>query len=408
MVTVNNASELTTQLNAATGGETIELAAGVNFGRYSTPSGKTYSTPVTIRSLNTNNRGVFGEFWINSGNIILDDILFDYVYQGGDATARPTIYTDGHDNITVQNCELLGDNDGSEITGRAIEFRNMTGATITGNKIDGYNDGNHYLLVNTLVYTGNEVVNCGSDGIQLTTVDGATVSGNVFHNWSAPRASAHVDAIQLLRNFGGCNNVTIKENVFDMANGYPGQTFHAGADGYDMGNSLYIHTNITYENNLIMMGHINGLSLTGFDNLIIRKITMQEAQSTQPISSVPIMSINPINTNVTIEDNIYPGVNVNWPYDAAWTVSNNHILTRTNWGTELLQVAAGDTDGYNDLQINSGSAHTGLAGSRLGKRTGGWSGQEITPHAAYLGGNQGAVTLPVLPSGSVSATVTVP
>lgn len=407
MVTVNNASELTTQLNAATGGEIIELAAGINFGRYTTPSGKTYSTPVTIRSLDTNNRGIFGQLNLNSGNVILDDILFDYVWQSGDQTWTAAIYSNGHNNITIQNCEFLGDNDGSEITGRAIELFYMTGATVTGNKIDGFNDGNHYFSVNNLVFTGNEIIRCGSDGIQLTTVNGATISGNIFHDWVAPRASAHVDAIQLLRNLGGCNNINIKENVFDMANGYMGQTFHAGEDGYDMSNSLYIHTNITYENNLIMMGHANGFSLSGMDNLTIRKNTMQEGQSTQPIHSVPIMSINPSNCiNVTIEDNIYPGVNVNWPYDGAWTVSNNHVLTRTNWGVELLQLAAGNIDGYNDLQINSGAAHIGLAGSRLGKRTGGWNGQEIITHAAYPGGNK-SISLAAIPAAGISVSVLV-
>jgi hypothetical protein len=194
-----------------------------------------------------------------------------------------------------------------------------------------------------------------------------------------------------------------------MANGHWGQMNWSGADRRDMGDPFYRHTNVTIEDNIYYAGAINCVAITGVDGFVFNQNTIQEAQSTTPNFSVPLLTVFTGSTSVTITNNIWRGTNVNFPFDPAYTVSNNHLLTKSEWGPadQLIALAVGDADGYTDLQINSGAAHTGLAGSRMMKRTGGWSGQEITPHPAYLGGNQGSVSLPVLPSGSVAASVTV-
>lgn len=414
MVTVNNASELTTQLNAATGGETIELAAGVNFGDYSTPSGKSYSTPVTITSLDTNNPGVFRSLLILSNKLTFDDVKLDYTYSPGDTVpAFFIIEASSRSDIILRNSEIIGDLDSdgeNNATGRGFYMNGGSNVTIEDNYFHNMHDGLDFRQVTNITVTGNEFKSLGSDGAQVMSCTNVTITDNHLHQWENVRTSGHVDAIQMLRQFGGIDTITISRNVFDMADGYWGQMLWSGADGFAMDDAFYRHNDVTIEDNIIYGGSITCIAINGVDNYTLRNNLIQEAQSSTPNHSTPLVTVYTGTTGVTIENNIWPGTNSNYPFDPGYTVSNNHVVTKANWGAsgQLIAQAVGDVDGYHDLQINSGAAYTGNAGSRMAKRTGGWGGAELYPHASYQGGNQGAVPLPVLPSGSVSATVTVP
>lgn len=421
MVAINSVAELTTQLNAATGGEILEIAPGALPARtrFVSPSGKTYSSPVTIKSLDTNNKAEFEQFTPGSGNLIFDDIRFNFQHDptltGVNADvipAEPCIDIDNVSDFTIRNCffTTTGTDPSGEIMGRALDAQISGNIHITGCTFDTINDGVHLNQADNSSFIGNECVRLGSDGIQITSSDNVDITDNLFHNWQNPRASGHIDAIQILRGFGGCSNINILRNVFDMGNGYWGQMNWSGADGRDMSDPFYRHTNVVIEDNIYYAGAINCIAITGVDGLTINQNFIQEAQSSTANFSIPLLTVFTGSTGVTITNNIWRGTNSNFPFEPSYTVSNNHLLTKSDWGPsgQLIAQAVGDTDGYTDLQINSGPAHTGLAGSRMMKRTGGWGGAEITPHASYFGGNQGAVPLPVLPAGSVAATVTVP
>ena len=144
MVTVNSVSELTTALNNATGGEVIEIAASALPARtrFTSPSGKTYSSPVTITSLDTNNKAEFEQFTPGSGNLIFDDLRFNYQHDPtlvgvgiADAIpAEPCIDIDNVSGFTIRNCffTITGTDPSGEITGRGIDAQISGNVHVTG------------------------------------------------------------------------------------------------------------------------------------------------------------------------------------------------------------------------------------------------------------------------------------
>jgi hypothetical protein len=193
----------------------------------------------------------------------------------------------------------------------------------------------------------------------------------------------------------------IIDNVVDQADGDRGQMIWAGLNTRDLNNANHIHRDVVIRDNILINGHVNGIGLEGVTNLTIEQnfihlgVNGGGAGEGEPVVNLPNC------VNITADKNIWPG------YSGPSYTGTNYVLTSANRGTELT-VLKDETDGYFDIQLESGNtAYTALAGSRMMKRAGGWGGAEITPHASYLGGNSGSASLPTLPSGSVSATVTV-
>lgn len=422
MVTVNNDSELTTQLNAATGGEVIELAAGVNFGRYNTPGSKTYTTPVTIQSLDNQNRGSFEKLQVNSGNVILKDFNINYVYRSGDFTFTPALLTFNSPNVTVDGLRIVGNqtDGGGLITGWAADFQGLgtpsDNLTVRNAYVEGFDNGFRILIANNVTFENIEMEALAADGIDPTGVKTMTMRKIYAHDWQTPRPGAHIDFIQLLRhaNTGGCEDILIDQCICDQGNGYFQQGVWGGIDGFDVSNSFNRHKRVTIQDTILITGHSNGVGVSGCDDLVMRRLMMLPgpfASRDTITGGIPVMNVSASNGPVIIEDSIYPGDAGGFPSGSTFT--NNYIRTRADiGGSEILAPNVGDVNGFNDYQIASGALESGgrQAGPRIAQRVGGWVDAGIAPHAAYQAlpaGFQGGVTLPVLPSGSVSASVTV-
>lgn len=423
MVTVNNTSELTTQLNAATGGEVIELAAGVNFGRYSTPAGRTYTTPVTIQSLDNNNKASFELLQVFSANTILKNFNINYVYRSGDFLFTAAFYSEDVANITVDGLRIVGNqvDGGGLITGWAADFRGLNSPvddiTIKNSYFEGFDNGIRLLIGSRFTMDNVEMTALAADAIDPTGVKTGTIKRVYAHDWQAPRPGAHIDFIQFLRhnNTGGCDDFLIDQCICDQGNGFFQQGVWGGVDGFDVGNNFYRHQNITIQDSIFITGHSNGIGISGCDGLTIRRLMMLPGPFSlrdTVTGGIPVMNISLSNTSVVIEDSIYPGDAGGYP--AGTVLTNNYIRTRSDiGGSEILAPNVGDVNGFNDYQIAAGALENAgrQAGPRIAQRVGGWIDSGIAPHAVYLAlpaGFQGSPSLPVLPSGSVAATVTVP
>lgn len=434
---VSNSSELSTALSASVAGDVIEGTAGANLGALSYSATNFTGGGLTIRSQSQSNRAYFTSLNLsgNAGNITFEDILFNYTFTSGDSASHNEFYVNSVVSIRFRRCEFNGDTDGAPYnyaTGQGLNISYGSGHRLEDCKVKTWADALFIFNTTDFQMTGTEVTGNSADGCKLTSCTDVLIQGCHFHNnaaeaynWHDQANAAHVDCIQLQRNLGGCSNVQILDNVFDYGQGTWGQCIWAGADGYDMSpGSQYRHSNITIRGNIFYNGHVNGYGISGADGLTIEKNTMLEGttpntSSTQTHdangnwawqgvsqSPYPKFALGTDCTNVTITDNISAGYH--FALDPSWTATNNYVITRADYGNEVTVLANGVTHTYHDYELATGAAHTGLAGSRMMKRTGGWSGQEITPPSTYQGGVSGVTPLPVLPAGSVAATVTVP
>ena len=112
-ITVTTSTELYQALSTATGGETIQLAAG-DYGalNLSSKSGFdiTFPSNVTITSADPLNPASFSGFALNGvSNLTLDGVVCDYTFKAGDPTSLAPFSIGSSENITVRNCTFDGD-----------------------------------------------------------------------------------------------------------------------------------------------------------------------------------------------------------------------------------------------------------------------------------------------------------
>lgn len=393
MVVVNSASELTSELNSATGGETIELAAGVNFGDFETPGSKTYSTQITVQSLNDSNRGVFSKLTVRSGNVKFKNITVDYTFTSGDSITKESILVGSAsgsvNDIEFDGLRAIGDtNTGGYPNGKVFWFYDDSDNIIVRNSVcNGFEsgllmqDGSNFQGIN------NEWYGFGSDIWNFAATDTILIEYDYAHDWVQPNPGAHIDWVQLLHSLvnNHCQDVTVRYCVVDQGAGFYQQVFWVAADGFDISNPIYRHKRITLHDNIFISGHVNGLGLAGVDDVNIH----HNGWFVGPPStrdSVPNINFLDVDTPITFTDNIHPGY-VNAP--GAGTVSNNFTRDYSDFGGDLTLLKEGIADGYHDIEIKTGTTlHTALAGPRIMKRAGDWGGNGVEPHADYPGGFQ--------------------
>ena len=125
IINVANASELKTALAAATGGETVILAAG-DYGRLDL-KGSQYASNVTIKSADQGSMASFSEAYLKqSSNITSDSIKFDYNYTSGEGAFASRFRVENSSDITFTGSVFDGDTANGAGTGKALV---VTGST---------------------------------------------------------------------------------------------------------------------------------------------------------------------------------------------------------------------------------------------------------------------------------------
>ena len=363
-ITVTSAAELNQALSQATGGETILLAAG-NYGKLSL-NGKQFSSNVTIKSADPNASASFSEAHLNgASNVTFDTIKFDYTYSPGDYHFQNKFSVTHRSNITFQHSNFDGDF-ASGIGTSADGTGYGTGLMISGsNNIDVINTefskwwkGAIALNSDGVSFTGNDVHSIRSDGLVFDNVDNILVENNYIHDFGgAAGAGDHRDMIQVQRaNGSGSDNITIRNNVFDMGNGDYTQTIWFGGDGKDLSDPNVIHHNVLIEGNVIYNGHLHGISVYGADGITITKnsvLHVDEKTQTGGIE-IPLIFVSNGSSNVAITQNITSQI-LGHNGQAGWTVADNVLIKPTEYDQHFTYQATAQTDGYNQYIVKPGS-----------------------------------------------------
>ena len=374
-ITVSTSAQLYQALANATGGEVIQLAAG----DYGTLSLSPYSSfnvdfpsNVTITSADPLHPASFSGLSLASvSNLTLDGVVCDYTYQPGDPlyTAPFSVY-DGH-NITIRNSTFSGDDasglsatDDGYAAGIGLSIYKSTGVTVEGNDISNFYRGITVSDSTGIDITGNDLHEMRSDGMNFAQVTDVVIEANHIHDFRTAGGSGdHPDMIQFWTagTTAPSTDIVIRGNVLDVGDGTWTQSIFMGNELVSQGLAgpeMY-YQNVTIEGNVIVNGHLHGITVAQTDGLVINQNTVLHTDGLSPDGAdggveIPTINISPVSTNVSVTGNVTASVN-GWTSQAGWTVGQNAFVQDQNpdapgyYGNVFISSSLISNDGVHDF-----------------------------------------------------------
>jgi len=269
---VTTSVELTTALNAATGGDTIELAPG-NYDKLSVT--KQFDSEVTLQSADSASKAVFSELLLNDAAwLTFRDIVFDATDPSLVAWGTPfrvkassniSFFGSVFDGVMVPGTS--GDPDGWG-TGIGLQIEDSDHILVSGCEFFNWNSGINPLQSNFVTIDGNDIHHIRADSIHIQGTSDLVITNNHIHDPNkAVESGDHPDMIQIWNPSGGAlsSRVLIDSNFFNSGDGGWVQTiFMGGPQG----------TDIAVTNNLIHNGHPHGISTGSASQVLIENNTL--------------------------------------------------------------------------------------------------------------------------------------
>jgi Ca2+-binding RTX toxin-like protein len=344
-IRVTNAAELTQALATATGGETIMLAAG-NYGRLvmidSTRANFDFASNVTIRSEDPGSPAVVtGLDMRGASNITFDGITFDYTFASGDQIySRPFNISDSQ-NVTIRNATFDGDvaegvsavDDGY---GYAIglSIRGSEDVTVEDSEFFDFHRGMTVIESSGVTVRGNDVHSMRSDGMNFVEVTGVVIEDNHIHDFRGSLASSdHRDFIQFWTNGtdSPSTDIVIRGNILDIGEGDFTQSIFMRNEEVDWGaGPEMFYRNILIENNIIVNGHLHGITVGQTDGLVIRNNSVLHDDGSRPDGAdggveIPRIAVSTTSTGVVITQNLTSTIE-GFTGQAGWSVTDNGFV----------------------------------------------------------------------------------
>ncbi|MDT8392108.1 MAG: right-handed parallel beta-helix repeat-containing protein [Lentisphaeria bacterium] len=357
---VANAQELMEALTSATGGDTIKLASGdygtLTISPFSGFTGdRNFSAPVTIISENPEEPATFSGFHLQDvSNLTFDNITFDYQYSP-DGNSKPFLIRDSS-GITIRNSLFDGDNlEGTGTVGDGYPFgtallvRWSSDITIENNEMRTFLNGAQFMETTDIRFVSNNIHDMRSDGTNFAEVQNVLIEDNYFHDFRTNMATGdHSDMIQFwtTNTDAPSTDVIIRGNTFDAGDGGWTQTIFMRNGAVDSGGAglEMFWKNILIEENIIVNGHLHGITVGATDGLVIRdNLVLSVPEGAENRHSSPSIRVADNSVNVAIEGNLTAGIS-GFTNQFDWQVADNVIVQNSN------QNAAGY---YGDIFLTS-------------------------------------------------------
>ena len=343
---VSNLTELYDALATATGGETILLAAG-NYGAMALTGKSGFDTAfartVTIASADPGNPAVITGLDVRGAqNLAFDGITFDYTFAPGDEIYYRPFSVSGSQNITIRNSTFDGDvargvSAVSDGYGYAIglSFRDTAGVTSENNEFFNFHRGLTVGQSSNVVVRGNDIHDIRMDGMNFAEIAGVLIEENYIHDFKGSANSLdHRDMIQFWTNGtdSPSTDITIRNNHLDIGNGTPTQSIFMRNDQVDRGlaGSEMFYRNVLIEDNVIINGHLHGITVGETAGLTIRSNTVLHADGgnvdgVDPGVEIPRINVSAASKTVVIANNAVADIN-GFSGQSGWTVIRNAFV----------------------------------------------------------------------------------
>lgn len=348
---VTNQAELLSALARASGGDEIRLAGG-DYGNLSAQGSSStgalqFSAAVKITSADPGNPAVFtGVDLRGAKNVTFEDVTFDYRFEAGDQIyGKPFNFTTCQ-GITVKDCHIEGDvaqgvSPSDDGYGYAIglSFTGCSGARVEGCEIEGFHRGLSVRESNAVVVAGNDVHDIRSDGMNFAEVAGVVIENNALHNFRAsPNSGDHCDMIQFWTagTDSPSRDIIIRGNQLDIGDGSATQSIFMRNELVDTGaaGTAMYYQNVLIENNVIVNGHLHGITVGETAGLTIRANTLLHADGgamdgADGTVEIPAINLATRSTGVVIASNV-TGALSGFSGQAGWQVVGNLLVQDQN------------------------------------------------------------------------------
>tara|TARA_R110002094_G_scaffold5968_5_gene14960 strand:- start:272 stop:1534 length:1263 start_codon:yes stop_codon:yes gene_type:complete len=281
-IRVNSAAELQQALKNAASGGLIELAAG-DYGNLSL-HGLTFpkNNPLVLRSENPTKPARFLTMTLRDvGNVVIEDVVFDYIFQTGDPLYLRPFQILSSDGITIRDTVFDGDlaqsSDASANgfgTGFGLSVIGSSWVTLEGSEIYDFHRGMIFSQSNDISIRSNDVHSIRSDGMNFAEVKRILIENNYIHDFARSLVSKdHADMIQFWTNGtdSPSRDIVIRNNVLNSGQGGFTQSIFMRNDMVDRGlaGPEMFYRNLTIEENVIINAHLHGITIGETDGLVI-------------------------------------------------------------------------------------------------------------------------------------------
>lgn len=346
---ITGPAELEAALGSAAPGTELRLAPGdygtLRLGRNFAAG----AAAVTVRSDDPARPAVFsGLSAKGAGGLVLADLVFEYTFLDGDDAdrQRPFQIHDSHD-ITLRATVFDGDvakgvsdtADGYG-AGHGLVLRTSRDITIEDSTFRTWHRGLVVGYSDDIVLRGNDFYDMRSDGADFAAVQRVLIEANWFHDFRRPPQSKdHPDMIQFWTNKTKRPNtdITIRGNILNVGAGMPTQSIFMRNEEVDTGRKglEMFYRNVEISQNVIINGHLHGITVGATDGLIIRNNTlirnlgaMGKGKDKKPALHTPSIRVAGNAVGVVITDNIVGKIapDLRKTPKPAWKVAGNLFI----------------------------------------------------------------------------------
>jgi parallel beta-helix repeat protein len=345
IIQVSTPAELLQALQAATGGETIGLAAAGDWSRIDLGTKISaeldFDSEVVIRSADLEQRASVGELLVRgASNITFESLDFDYTFSPGDDWRLTPFQIRDSTAITIRDSLFDGDagytgnpaTDGYP-TAHGLRVHNSTGVILEDNEITGWARGMKLHDSADIVVRNNDFHHQRMDHMVVSQMAGLVIENNLFRDHvAAPDSADHRDMIQMWSDgtTQPTTDVAIRGNVFKLNDAEWGSQSlflqNRAVDRDGAGDEMF-YRNFVITDNVIVNGHKHGIKLGSIDGVHIANNTILRGAVSDGdgILQTPLIDIEPGSRNVTVVRNVMSELRGH-EGQSDWTVADNVLV----------------------------------------------------------------------------------
>lgn len=368
-------------LRVAQGGDIIRLAPGDYAPFQLAPRTRVpirFDPPVTLTSADPARPAVLTGLDVREARgLIFTGLVFDYRFTQGDPVNKRPFAFRASEDITVRGVLIDGDlargvSPEEDGLGAAfgLSFRGGARITVEDTEVRRFFRGMVFGGIDDLMVRDNELHSLRLDGMNFVAIQRALIEGNRIHSFRRSTLRRdHADMIQFWTNGSTrpSTDITIRGNLLMSGHGGQTQTIFMRNEEVDSGRAgdEMFYRNITIEENLIVNGHVHGITLGEADGVVIRRNTLlrnhRAAQGDQRDRQlrIPRLNLAEASRNVVIEDNIgpvFPAARPGWQV-AGNLIAQDRTATAAGFYHTLFEAAqTGDPAAVDSYAIRPGSA----------------------------------------------------
>ena len=326
-ILVNDRAQLASALQAAHAGDTISLAGG-NYGDVLIKN-KAFASDVTITSQNATSPATLHSLTIlGSSHIHVDDVNVNFVPTATTVSFSTAVLITGSTSITLSHGAITGGNAINGVaqtagrldstgnvrglpTGDGVSIQKSSGVTVDHMNISHLNAGLGMGSSDHITITNNDIHDLRRTAIAGGSVSDVTIDSNHLHDshpwrWGQTPVGDHADFIAFWTDpttqSTASDNIKVSNNLMEQGKGTAilGMWFQG-----QYGNLGF--TNVTVENNTILNGNFQGITLKGVDGAKVDHNTL--LQTSGDAKSAPSILLNANVQHAQISDNITSAVN---------------------------------------------------------------------------------------------------